>query len=105
MREIQTPQIKTGNEERTKKVFGVPLTENMRIGIRYLGPIVAIAALELSLGFYQEYKRTSKIHEPTPAVAQPKSQTTDMPVPDYRWATPLRKAVEQLSKGSEYTGQ
>lgn len=85
-----------------KKIFGVPLTENAQMCIKYLGPIVAVAALQIGYGIYSEASRPRKV-ETAPATAQ--APTTDMPIPTYRWVAPLRQGVEDLSKGSEYTGQ
>lgn len=104
MKEKTLSPRKQAEDLTTKKVFGVPLTENVRTGVKYLGPIVAIAALQIGFGFYSEYQRTQKVHKETPNVST-QVQSTDMPVPDYRWAQPIKKTVDDLSKTSDYTGQ
>ncbi len=100
---ILSPQ-RQPEERKEKKFLGVPLTENMRTGLRYLGPIVAIAALELGFGFYSECNRTKKAEIAQPA-ATSQAQTADMPAPTYGWIETIRKGVESLSRGGEYTGQ
>ncbi len=98
-----SPQ-KAADEPKKRKFMGIPMTENMITGIKYLGPIVAIAALELGFGAYSECNRTKRAEAVHPA-ANAQTQSTDMPVPDYSWTKPVVKGVKELSKGSGYTGQ